>query len=524
MPSTFRETSEVKGKQGNMQEYRSADDAPTTRNAFQLVTAALKRPSRQTPSQQIIRPRRNAWRSGIADETTFLIDGSAYFSALDQALRKARREVWIIGWDFNPDIRLRPDVSSETLGELLLSLVDDIQQLRVRVLVWGMGPIYSGKSVRLFRRNAVSIHRQISLRFDFGHPLRACHHQKLVSIDGSLAFLGGIDLTDRRWDEPDHRVEHPLRRSTDGTPYPPVHDIQCLVSGEAALMIRDLARRRWNRATRERIVPDIEPTEAGPLLAADMVQTPAAIALTEPGMIGKRGRYQARRLTRDAIAAAKRLIYIETQYLASAGVGRSIARRLKEPNGPEIAVVVTKSSHGLIEKLAMGNNRDRLIRRLKRSDRFDRLRVMYAVVPDGTGGEQELIGHSKLIIVDDSFVRIGSSNLNNRSEGLDTECDLALEADCSDHRDSIRSLRHRLMAEHLGSSPAVVREMEQTRTMLETIAALNTGERGLRDFKVDLHRGETTPFLGTSLIDPRRPYWPLQKLRLRLGRLLNALL
>jgi phosphatidylserine/phosphatidylglycerophosphate/cardiolipin synthase-like enzyme len=289
-------------------------------------------------------------------------------------------------------------------------------------------------------------------------------------------------------------------------------------------MIRDLARRRWNRATRERIVPDIEPTVTGPLLATDMVQAPAAIALTEPGLIGKRGRYQARRLTRDAIAAAKRLIYIETQYLASAGVGRSIARRLKEPNGPEIAVVVTKSSHGLIEKLAMGNNRDRLIRRLKRSDRFDRLRVMYAVVPDGTGGERELIVHSKLIIVDDSFVRIGSSNLNNRSEGLDTECDLALEADCADHRDSIRSLRHRLMAEHLGASPAVVRAMEQTRTMLETIAALNTGERGLRDFKVDLHRGEITPFLGTTLIDPRRPYWPLQKLRLRLGRLLDALL
>jgi len=504
---------------GHMLEYLSADAAPTARNA----TYALRLSPRQNSLQQIIRPRRNAWRTAIADNVAFLVDGSAYFSALDQALRQAQREIWIVGWDFNPDIRLRPDVSSETLGELLLSLVDNDPELNVRILVWGMGPIYSGKSLRLFARTAVSNHPQISLRFDFGHPLRACHHQKLVSIDGSLAFLGGIDLTARRWDEPDHRVENALRRSPDGTPYEPVHDIQCLVSGEAARVIRDVAARRWKRATREHALSDGNSATIRPRLNADMARAPAAIALTEPGLIGKRGRYEARRLTRDAIAAAKQLIYIETQYFASPGIGRAIARRLKERSGPEIAVIVTKSSHGLIEKLTMGNNRDRLIRRLKRADRYSRLKVVYPVVPDGNGGEQEVVVHSKLLIVDDVFVRIGSSNLNNRSEGLDTECDLALEANCESHQEAINSLRHRLIAEHLGASLSCLREMEKSKSMLEAIASLNVGPRGLREFQVDLCHGKTTPFVGTGLVDPRKPFWPLQKLRLRLGRILGAL-
>lgn len=507
-----------------MLDYQSTGAPSKAADTLQVVTSVFRRLPRRTSSHQVIQPGRNAWRAGVADKAAFLVDGAAYFSALDQALRQARHEIWIIGWDFNPDIALKPHLSSQTLGELLLSLVAQHPQLQVRILVWGMGPIYSGKSLRLFRRSAVSIHPRISMRFDFRHPLRGCHHQKLVSIDGNLAFLGGIDLTARRWDEPDHRTANPLRCSPDGTPYEPVHDIQCVVCGEVALMIGDVARRRWKKATGETIVPMAEPCASWPGLFPDMVATPAAIALTEPGLIGKRGRYEAFQLTRDAIAAARKHIYIETQYLASSGVARAIAKRLKDPDGPEIAVVVTKSSHGFIEKLAMGNTRDRLIRRLKRVDLYDRLRVMYAVVPDADGGEQELVVHSKLLIVDDRFVRIGSSNLNNRSEGLDTECDLALEADCEAHQRAISCLRHRLIAEHLGASPALVGETERSRqSMLAAIAALNTGARGLRQFEINIHRRHALPFVGTALVDPRRPYWPLQKLRLRLWRLLSAL-
>jgi len=515
------------GSGHGMTDFQAIGASRKTANTMEFIASAARRTAKAAiPAVPggIIRTGRNAWRSGKASKVAFLVDGAAYFSALDQALRQARQTIWIVGWDFNPDIRLRPKQSSETLGELLLSLADENPALQIRILVWGMGPVYSGKSLRLFRESGFSSHPQITMRFDLRHPLRGCHHQKLVSIDDSLGFLGGIDLTARRWDEPDHRVSNPVRRSPDGTLYEPVHDMQSMVSGQAASLIGDVARRRWKKATGQTIEASPVRDAAWPLaVAAEMTDATTAIALTEPGLIGKRGHYEAFRLTRDAIRAARKHIYIETQYLASFGVARELAKRLKEIEGPEIAVLVTKSSHGLIEKLTMGNNRDRLIRRLKRIDRYDRLRVMYAVVPDERGGEKEIVIHSKLMIVDDAFIRIGSSNLNNRSEGLDTECDLAIEAETEGHRQAITALRHRLIAEHLDAAPEDVRQMEsEKRSLLETIEVLNCRERGLRHFAVDIAHGGTTPLPGTAIVDPRRPYWPLHRLRLRVGRLVSV--
>ena len=113
---------------------------------------------------------------------------------------------------------------------------------------------------------------------------------------------------------------------------------------------------------------------------------------------------------------------------------------------------MTHQSRGLVERLVMGSNRDRLIRRLHQADRHDRLRVYYPVVP-GREGEGQILVHSKLIIVDDTLLRVGSSNLNNRSAGLDTECDLAIEARNERERRAIRGIRDRLVAEHLGVDP-----------------------------------------------------------------------
>ena len=234
-----------------MTDFQAIGTSTARANAVDFITRAAQTRTAASSAlpNGIIRPGRNAWQAGKADKAAFLIDGAAYFTALDQALRKARHTIWIIGWDFNPDIRLRPHQSSETLGELLLSLADETPTLQIRILVWGMGPIYSGKSFRLFRESGFSSHPQITMRFDLRHPVRGCHHQKLVSIDDSLGFMGGIDLTARRWDEPDHRIGNPMRKSPDGTPYEPVHDMQSMVSGSVAGLIGDVARRRWKRAT-----------------------------------------------------------------------------------------------------------------------------------------------------------------------------------------------------------------------------------------------------------------------------------
>ena len=99
-------------------------------------------------AEPIIRPGRNAWGSAKAKKLAFLVDGEEYFLRLDQVLRQAERSISIVGWDFNPDIRLKVrEGDEETLGELLRRLVEEKPALQVRILVWGMGPVYSSKSL-----------------------------------------------------------------------------------------------------------------------------------------------------------------------------------------------------------------------------------------------------------------------------------------------------------------------------------------------------------------------------------------
>lgn len=460
----------------------------------------------------IIRPGHNAWRTAKADRLDVLIDGQAYFAALEGVLRRARREVWIIGWDFNPDIPMRPETPrSPTLGAFLLQLAQERPELTIRVLIWAMGPVYSGKSLRMFRKRRWSSHPRIVLAFDSRHPLRGSHHQKFVVVDDTVAFVGGIDLTAKRWDTNRHQVDDPRRRLPSGEPYDPVHDMQVALEGEAARLVGDLARRRWLFATDEAVPPPpMEQADAGLRGPPDMAGAEVAFARTEPAIRGRPAVREAMDLTVAALRAARRHIYIESQYFASGRVCEALCARLAEPDGPEVVVISTLSSHGTIERLVLGANRDRLIRRLSRCDRHGRLRAFYPVLPKPDGAEQEIIIHSKLVIVDDTFLRIGSSNLNQRSEGLDTELDIAVEARTRAESRAIAALRDRLLAEHLEADPAAFAAAVRMQGALGgTIDAFNTRGRGLRPFEAAAGRGAVEPVMGTGIVDPLAPWWPL---------------
>jgi phosphatidylserine/phosphatidylglycerophosphate/cardiolipin synthase-like enzyme len=478
----------------------------------------------------IIRPGHNAWRLATADRLNVLVDGEAYFRALESVFEQAQKEIWIVGWDFNPDIRLRPnDPNAPTLGALLLKLAEERPDLTIRVLVWAMGPIYSGKSLKMFRKRRWSSHPRIVLSFDRRHPVRASHHQKLVVVDDRVAFVGGIDLTAKRWDTSEHRADDTRRSKPSGEPYEPVHDMQVALEGEAATLAGDIARRRWLFATDE-VVAAAETNPGVRLdgLVADMTQAAVAFARTEPAIRGRDGCTEAADLTIAALSAARRHIYIESQYFASKKVCDVLCEKLSDPDGPEVVVVSTLSSHGAIERLVLGENRNRLIRRLHQCDKHGRMRAFYPVVPKPDGTEQEIIIHSKAIIIDDIFLRIGSSNLNQRSEGLDTELDIAVEARTSSERRSISALRDRLLAEHLGADAASFGLAVQAQGALcKTIDAFNTQARGLRPFRDATGKGSIEPVFGTGLVDPLAPWWPLpawlRSGRLFLGRQLGLL-
>jgi phosphatidylserine/phosphatidylglycerophosphate/cardiolipin synthase-like enzyme len=472
------------------------------------------------PGTSFFRPGSNCLRETTADRAAILIDGADYFRRLESSLRQACHSIIIIGWDFDGRIRLRPDVpesESPQLGRLLRALVEARPQLNIEVLVWSASVVHAPSAVApaLFGADWEE-HPRIRVKLDTQHPIYGAHHQKIVCVDGRLAFVGGMDLTVCRWDTPEHQADDPRRIDCDGEPYEPVHDIQMVFDGPAAAVMCKMAAERWQAALGE-MPAGIEaacaakevPWPEG--LEADFRDAAVAIARTEPAYGGREEICEAQALTLDMIAAARHAIYIEAQYLTAPSIGEALARQLKAPDGPDIVIVITKESQGLLERFAMTGNRDRLIRRLARADRHGRLRAVHPVVPTAKGQTQVLV-HAKLVIVDDRLIRVGSSNLNNRSIGLDTECDVAIEARKAADRLAIRAIRNRLLAEHLDCSIGEIEAaMEAERGLVAVVDRLNTRPRHLRPFKVGARKGPFRPLPGTSLFDPVRTFklpWP----------------
>jgi len=411
----------------------------------------------------LLRPGRNCWRVERAGRLAVIIDAADYFAAAKAAIREARHSVLLIGWDFDLRIKLEPERASpnvpDELGEFLKWVAAERPELRIYVLQWdgAMLTTIARQIVPMLLLDMVWRHR-IHFRLDSDHPWGACHHQKIVVIDDALAFCGGIDMTADRWDTRAHRDDDPRRVRPDGSRYAPFHDVTVAVDGAAAQALGDLARERWYRATGRRLEPpqparDIWPDGLKPLLCDVQV----AIARTHPARPGRPPVSEIERLCRDAIAAARRVIYCENQYLASASIADALAARLAEPDGPEVVIVNPQTAEGWLEEQAMGTARAMILRRLRDADRDRRLRVYYPVTQRG----EPIYVHAKVLIIDDHLLRIGSSNLNNRSMGFDTESDLAIEAlEDSDVgevvRERITGFRNELLAEHLGVERAEV--------------------------------------------------------------------
>jgi phospholipase D1/2 len=430
---------------------------------------------------------RNCWRIATADRAAFLIDGDAYFAAFRHAVSRARHTVVIVGWDIDSRVRLGrvphdPTELPDTLLPFLNAVLERRPELRVYALAWDFSVIFTLERETLpSYRFAWNAHPRLSFKLDDAHPVSASHHQKLVIVDDALAFAGGMDLTIRRWDTPAHDAHHPERVDPDGVPYPPMHDVHMVVDGAAAAALGEIARARWLAATGHTIPPSGAPgDDLWPgAIAPDARAAPIGIARTMSAWEETPAVREVATLTLDAIAAARRWLYIENQYLTSAEAGAALARRLAEPDGPEIVVVLPREEHGWLEQHSMGIIRAQVLRRLLAADRHGRLRLLHPIVPNL--GQACVNVHAKVMVVDDWLARVGSANLSNRSMGVDTECDLVLDATLDPGlAPSIAGLRNRLLGEHLAAPPQVVADTLAARgSLLATVAALGGGPRTL---------------------------------------------
>lgn len=465
---------------------------------------------------RILSETRNCWKVVEAQRVGLIIDGEDYFRALRESLSEARESIFLLGWDIHSKLRLTREDHEEDLPTELGPLLDEIARrrpgLQIYILSWDFSMIYAMERefFPTYKLRWTS-HDRVRFCLDGEHPVGASQHQKLVVIDDRVAFCGGIDVGKWRWDTSEHRVDDDRRIDPDGKPYPPFHDMQMVVEGEAARALGELARDRWRAAADEELPPMSEWRESAAWprsVDADFTEIPVGISRTLPAYRDLTEVREVERLYLDSIAAAKRLIYIENQYLTSDSICHALFKRLREPDGPAIIVVGPKETGGWLEQHTMDVLRGRVLRGLRDADRYDRLRVYFAQLSEEP--EAALMIHAKLMIVDDRLLRVGSSNLSNRSMGLDSECDLAIDAAgdevCSR---TIRRIRHRLIAEHLGVDPSAVADAEAEHVSTSAaIESLRRGGRTLKPLSAELPEEIDSWVPDSQLLDPEKPIEP----------------
>ena len=460
----------------------------------------------------LFRPGENCWRVARADRLALIVDAARYFRALREVMIAARRELLLVGWDFDFEIDMLPGESDEDglapdglpnqLGAFTRAIVERAPELDIYFLKWNgavfvaPGRYLPALELRLFAGE------RIHLALDSHHPFGACHHQKIVVADDTLAFCGGIDATEERWDTSEHLPDDPRRVDKHGRPTAPWHDATSVLTGPAAHALGELSRTRWTRATGDELQrPDVEAHDLWPaFVEPDAHDVEVAIARTEPPFDGGEIVDEIERLCLDIIAVAQRHLYIESQYFASEAVCDAIGARLADPGGPEVVIVNPQAALTWLEDEAMHVLRGRLIERLEAVDPGGRFRIYHPMTSAG----EPIYVHAKILIADDRVLRIGSSNIDARSMGFDTECDVAFEGD-GETGAAIEAVRVRLLAEHLGRSEAEVRDAQrEAGSIIGAIEMLNAPEgRGLRRIVKMPESAVGSLLANTRFFDPR---------------------
>ncbi len=469
--------------------------------------------------RRILEPGSNCWLRAEADQAGVLIDARDYYRAFYRAARRARQYIAILGWQFDSDVALlRGEDAQGARGEtrmlpLLRELCERNPELHVYILAWDFSLLLALE--REWMQNVIFnwSSERISFRFDTSAPLSGAHHQKLVVIDGQLAFTGGMDICDCRWDDRSHPPRSTLRCDSGRDPHGPYHDVQAVVAGPVVDRLMELYEARWFNSG------------GGPLklpapVARDDVEVEATLPLP-PGPVALSRTFgktlvplqepvqEIRALYLDAIHAAERFIYLENQYLSSRAIFQALVRRMRdaERGRLQIVIMLPRMPEALREQLAMGVAQVRLLRALRRlaSETGHALGVYCSAARDERGEDVFTYIHSKLMVVDDDFLTLGSANTTNRSLGLDSELNLAWEApESSDGRmmrRAIRRLRVSLLAEHAGlRGSAAMRELAGAKRLvawLDEVAA--SGQSRLRPHPME------TVFDQSPLLKPLEP-------------------
>jgi phosphatidylserine/phosphatidylglycerophosphate/cardiolipin synthase-like enzyme len=361
-------------------------------------------------------------------ELDVLIDGAEALPAIAEAMRGARSFVHMTGWHVAPHFELVRGEPPVVLGALLAELAERVD---VRVLVWAGSPVPLFHPTRSDVNDAIQTltrGTRIRCRPDpREHPIH-CHHEKTICIDGDVAFVGGIDLTDDAGDRFDDS-EHTARRRLGW------HDVGTRLRGPAVADVHDHFVARWHAVTGKTLDRPPPPPEVGGS-TVQVVRTVAEDMYDE----FPRGDFRILESYVRALRGAQRLIYLENQFLWSPEIVDILADKLSDPPADDFRIVIVlpaKANNG------HDDTRGQLGVLVEADDGGERF--LAATIRSRSGERDDpLYVHAKVGIVDDRWLTVGSANLNAHSLMNDTEMNVV-----TDDADLARRTRVRLWAEHL---------------------------------------------------------------------------
>jgi phosphatidylserine/phosphatidylglycerophosphate/cardiolipin synthase-like enzyme len=268
---------------------------------------------------------------------------------------------------------------------------------------------------------------------DHERPMH-CHHEKLVIVDGEVAFVGGIDLTSYGGDRLD-TSDHPARGA------PGWHDAAARLRGSAVADVAAHFRLRWLAVTGEALPDEPAPAPHGDVELQVVRTVPEWIYDQLP-----RGDFAILDSYLRALRSARRLVYLENQFLWSPEIVDVLAEKLRNPPDDAFRLVV-------VLPMKPNNGRDDTrgqLARLARADEHAERFLACTIHQHGPGGRPVYV-HAKIAVVDDEWLTIGSANLNEHSLFNDTEMNLSIRSP-----ELARATRLRLWSEHLElDEPAV---------------------------------------------------------------------
>jgi phosphatidylserine/phosphatidylglycerophosphate/cardiolipin synthase-like enzyme len=369
--------------------------------------------------------------------------------------------------------QIAPAVGPTSTGYRVFDLVTAMaDKVDVRILLWS-GSLFFRPRAYLAKRGLHAMQKanpRLKGRVDKHIRLTHCHHQKTVVVDGKIAFVGGLDMTNfdiDRWDI----GGHPVR---DGLNW---HDLCLRLEGEAAADVGRNFVERWNAVTHEGLdLPAVE-TEARTVEAhsahVQVVRTiPADLYPFAPqGEFGIAWAYQ------QAIRYARKFIYLENQYLWSPALANEIIAALNRVEDPDFRVVLVLPARPNIGK----RDTDLHVRLLREAD-GDRHRVhiftLYTGAPEDRlkWAYKPVYVHAKVSVVDDAWCTVGSANLNQR--GMEGDSELNVQV-----RDAgvAREVRLRLWSEHLQLPADIIAGLSPTEAIDKLWVPIGTHARTVID-------------------------------------------